>query len=152
MLAFKKSIHMHVPQLPFVFFVTCLPHVMKGTLLFCSVQGAWGFWYLPGTPSFHVYWTGVAEVLGGVGITLGAAQLPFLPDWLLPASAFGLFLLTAVVTPANMYMWTHNSPGPTPEETLEKTGGVLPVQFHLGRALMQVVLLSTFLGLAVPPN
>ena len=117
-----------------------------------GVQGAWGFWYLPGTPSFHVYWTGVAEVLGGVGVTLGATHLPFVPDWLLPASGFGLFLLTAVVTPANLYMWTHNSPGPTPEETLQKTGGVIPLQGHLFRALLQVVLLSTFLGLAFPPN
>jgi uncharacterized membrane protein len=116
------------------------------------VQGAWGFWYLPGTPSFHVYWTGVAEVLGGVGMAVGAAHLSFLPDWLLPASAFGLFLLTAAVTPSNMYMWSHNSPGPTPEETLEKSGGVISLQFHLIRASLQVVLLSTFLGLAFPPN
>lgn len=116
------------------------------------VQGAWGFWYLPGTPSFHVYWTGVAEVLGGVGITLGATNLPFVPDWLLPASGFGLFLLVAAVTPSNMYMWTHNSPGPTSEETLAKTGGVIPLQGHLFRAFLQVVLLSTFLAVAFPPN
>lgn len=119
---------------------------------FYPVRGAWGFWYLPGTPSFHVYWTGVAEVLGGVGITLGATNLPFVPNWLLPASGFGLFLLVAAVTPSNMYMWTHNSPGPTPEETLAKTGGVIPLQGHLFRAFLQVVLLSTFLAVAFPPN
>lgn len=85
-------------------------------------------------------------------MAVGAAHFPGLPDWLLPASAFGLFLLTAVVTPANMYMWTHNSPGPTPEETLQKTGGVIPLQGNVFRAFLQVVLLATFWGLAFPPN
>lgn len=41
---------------------------------FCNIypgRGAWGFWYLPGTASFHVKWTGVAEIAGGVGLALG---------------------------------------------------------------------------------
>ena len=32
---------------------------------FCSMmptQGAWGLWYIPGSDSFHVNWTGIAEV------------------------------------------------------------------------------------------
>lgn len=104
---------------------------------------------LPGSPSFHVWWTGVAEILGGVGIVLGALDLPFTPDWLLPASSFGLFLLVTVVSPANMYMWTHNAPGPLTDEDLAKyPDNVLPLPFHIGRAALQVVLLSTFLGLA----
>ena len=37
-------------------------------------RGAWGFWYLPGTPEFHVAWTGVAEILGGLG--MASALLP----------------------------------------------------------------------------
>lgn len=95
----------------------------------------------------------MAEVLGGVGIVLGALDLPFTPDWLLPASAFGLFLLVTVVSPSNMYMWTHNAPGPLSEEELDKLPGkVISQQFHIGRAALQVVLLSTFLGLAIPPN
>jgi uncharacterized membrane protein len=110
------------------------------------VQGAWGFWYLPGSPSFHVNWTGVAEIAGGVGCTLGALDLPFLPNWLLPASAFGLFLLTVVVSPSNMYMWTHNA-SPLTEEEQEKAGEVT-WQFHVFRASLQVVLLATYLGLA----
>jgi hypothetical protein len=72
-----------------------------------SVQGAWSFWYLPGSPSFHVKWTGVAETVGGMGCILAGLELPFLPEWLLPASAFGLFLLTVAVTPANVCLWTH---------------------------------------------
>ena len=35
-------------------------------------EGAWGFWYLPGTPDFHVKWTGVAEILGGLGMASAA--------------------------------------------------------------------------------
>ena len=29
--------------------------------------GTWGFWFLPGSSSFHVAWTGVAELAGGGG-------------------------------------------------------------------------------------
>lgn len=54
---------------------------------------------------------GVAEILGGLGLTLGALPFDAVPSWLSPASALGLFLLTIVVTPANVYMYTHNAPG-----------------------------------------
>lgn len=37
-------------------------------------QGAWGFWYLPGSKSFHVAWTGVVEFLAGLWLTLGAVS------------------------------------------------------------------------------
>lgn len=91
----------------------------------------------------------MAEILGGLGIVLGALDLPFAPDWLLPASGFGLFLLTVVVSPSNMYMWTHNAPGPLATEELDKfPEKVIPMPFHIGRAALQVVLLSTFLGIA----
>ena len=33
--------------------------------------GTWGCWFLPGSPDFHVAWTGVAELLGGFGLLLG---------------------------------------------------------------------------------
>ena len=48
---------------------------------------------------------GVAEVLGGLGLCLGALPFDFVPGWLSPSCAYGLFLLTAVVTPANIYMY-----------------------------------------------
>lgn len=108
-------------------------------------QGAWGLWYLPGSDKFHVQWTGVAEVLGGLGLCLGALPFDFVPGWLSPASAYGLFLLTAVVTPSNIYMYTHNAPGPVPESVAP---GALPWQGHLARGLMQVLLLSTLWGIA----
>lgn len=49
-------------------------------------------------------WTGVAEILGGLGLCLGCLPFDAVPAWLAPASAMGLFWLTAVVTPANIYM------------------------------------------------
>lgn len=98
-----------------------------------------------GSDKFHVQWTGVAEVLGGLGLCLGALPLDFIPSWLSPASAYGLCLLTAIVTPANLYMYTHNAPGPIPEGV---TTGPLPWQGHLVRGLMQVLLLSTLWGIA----
>lgn len=114
------------------------------------MQGAWGLWYLPGSPSFHVNWTGVAEIAGSAGLVLGSLHLDGLPGWLAPASALGLCLLTFVVTPSNMYMWTHNAPGPLDEEALQKfPGGVVPLPFHAVRGALQVFLLSTYLGLAL---
>jgi uncharacterized membrane protein len=46
----------------------------------------------------------VAEILGGLGLCLGALPFDFVPSWLSPASALGLFCLTIAVTPANIYM------------------------------------------------
>lgn len=87
----------------------------------------------------------MAEILGGLGLCLGALPFDFIPSWLSPASAFGLCLLTAVVTPSNIYMYTHNAPGPVPESVAP---GALPWQGHLTRGLMQVLLLSTLWGIA----
>ena len=42
-------------------------------------KGAWGIWYLPGTPEFHVKWTGIAEILGGLGLLVGGAYDAFMP-------------------------------------------------------------------------
>lgn len=50
-------------------------------------------------------------MLGGAGMLLGAVPVEAVPDWLEPASALGLFALTWAVTPANIYMFTHNAPG-----------------------------------------
>ena len=98
-----------------------------------------------GSASFHVNWTGVAEVAGGAGVLLGA--LPPVAEAvpsLGPTAALGLFWLTWAVTPANIYMATHNAPGPGP------AGAVIPAAGHAVRGLLQVFLLSVLWGLAHP--
>ena len=108
-------------------------------------KGAWGWWNLPGSPEFHVAWTGVAEILGGLGMASGALWFVDTPDWLAPTSAYGLFLLTLAVTPANTYMFTHNAPGPLPEDA-DESMQVLPWYGHCARGALQVFLLATTWG------
>lgn len=119
---------------------------------YCNImphQGAWGVWRLPGTASFHVYWTGVAEILGGVGVLLGA--LPFLDlAWLGPAAALGLFALTAAISPANVYSATHNAPGPGPPAPEGELPPLVPASGHAGRFLLQVLLLTALWEIAHP--
>eukprot|EP00879_Flechtneria_rotunda_P021414 GHRR01022571.1.p1 GENE.GHRR01022571.1~~GHRR01022571.1.p1 ORF type:complete len:255 (+),score=58.54 GHRR01022571.1:124-888(+) len=122
---------------------------LQGFLNMYPHQGAWGIWYLPGSPKFHVQWTGVAEILGGLGLMLGALPFEFVPPWLSPASALGLFLLTAAVTPANIYMYTHNAPGPLPQDAAP---GAIPWQGHAARGVMQMLLLSALWGIATASN
>lgn len=91
---------------------------------FCNImpaKGAWGFWYLPGSKEFHVLWTGVAETLFGLGLTLGGAcsifgwDIPFTvasvadAHSLIQYASLGLLVLTSLVTPANIYMYTHGA-------------------------------------------
>ena len=111
---------------------------------------AWGLWYLPGTPEFHVIWTGIAEIAGGVGLSLGAVTSAFGVD--LPAltagglasdAALGLFILTIAVTPANIYMLTHGA-------RLPMNGPEVPIVGHVTRLLLQVILLGLLLQMAQP--
>ena len=77
--------------------------------------GTWGLWYLPGSASFHVAWTGLAELVLGAGVLAGGASFWLDLDldgplrWLTPAAASGLVLLVLAVTPANIYMYTHGA-------------------------------------------
>ena len=62
-------------------------------------------------------WTGVAEfVLGGL-LTAGACTRLLsggsAGDGLVSSAALGLLLLTVLVTPANIYMYTHGAKLPT---------------------------------------
>lgn len=117
--------------------------------------GTWGLWYLPGSANFHVMWTGIVELLGGSALLLGVlAKLLGVEEkveeeeifglflkLLKPLSALILFLLTLVVTPANIYMYTHGV-------TMGDSTMVLDVSFHYIRLSVQIMLLSLLLLLA----
>jgi len=107
--------------------------------------GTWGIWHLPGSADFHVAWTGVAEILGGGGLLLGgladvapeSLNVPEESRFLTATSALWLFFLTLAVTPANIYMFTHNAhmvgAGP---------GADLPITFHAARGVVQIIVLG----------
>ena len=108
-------------------------------------KGTWGgLWQVPAPGAdklgltyeeFHTYWSGICEIGGGILLIIGGFnQSPHLP-------AFLLFLLTATVTPANIYMATHDAQAP----------GLPPIPYpwgHIGRFAAQSVLLGLFLKLA----
>lgn len=114
-------------------------------------RGTWGLWYLPGSAEFHVAWTGLVEILGGSGLLLGAARIIFASDdeendeslamnLVIPFSALALIVLTVLVTPANIYMYTHGA----------TMGGMeqLDLSFHYTRFAVQVAFLSLLITLA----
>eukprot|EP00977_Amphora_coffeiformis_P003801 scaffold765_cov160-Amphora_coffeaeformis.AAC.2 len=108
-------------------------------------KGTWGgLWQVPAPGAdklgltyeeFHSYWSGICEIGGGILLIIGGFnQSPQFP-------AFLLFLLTAAVTPANIYMATHDAQAP----------GLPPIPYpwgHIGRFAAQSVLLGLFLKLA----
>ena len=112
--------------------------------------GTWGIWYLPGSPAFHVAWTGVVKILGAMGLLFGGLRDVFgsdddtnentLINFIKPISASVLFVLTILVTPANIYMFTHGAVlGDMPP---------LALSFHVVRFTVQVAFLSLLLTLA----
>ena len=113
------------------------------------VWGAWGIWYVPGSRAFHVAWTGVAEVVGGLGLLVGGLErmilmttkrssglmASFTAAGLASDSAAWLFVLVVLMTPANVFMYTHGA-------TFPRDSGPLPLGFHAMRGTVQVVLLA----------
>ncbi|GFH61960.1 hypothetical protein CTEN210_18436 [Chaetoceros tenuissimus] len=120
---------------------------------FCSIYppvGTWGIWYLFGSAEFHVAWTGVVEILGGSGLLVGGVRSLFNMEddddglvlkLIKPISAVMLFLLTVLVTPANIYMYTHGA-------VMGADMPPLDISFHYIRFVIQVLLLSTLFVLA----
>lgn len=108
--------------------------------------GTWGIWYLPGSAQFHVAWTGIVELLCGLGLLASAIrdilgiEQDGLVNFVKPISAAALFVLTVCVTPANIYMFTHGAVMGDMES--------LDVSFHAVRFGVQVLLLSLLFTLA----
>jgi uncharacterized membrane protein len=106
-------------------------------------RGTWGgLWQVPAPfakelgvtyEEYHTYWSGIAEFLGGLYLLAGGLGLT---DTQLPSVL--LFLLTVGVTPANLYMFTHDAhPGGSVPRLAYPAG-------HITRFVIQCGLLSNF--------
>ena len=111
-------------------------------------NGTWGFFWTPFSPRVNVLWTGAVEAFGGawmlfgfgaslLGIDLPPALGPVVSD-----GALTLFLLTVLVTPANIYALTHGANFPLDIET--------PPKAHAVRLAFQSVLLALLLEMSQP--
>ena len=137
---------------------------------FCNIvppYGCWGgLWKVPypeflglSYEEFHTIWTGVAEIVGGLWlIASGLGVVDVSPS--VPSALLGLLVLA--ITPANIYMFTHDAEmgegiPPIPcKLTLLKSlikndhSHILMLLFqsdpwgHAGRGVAQMVLLALF--------
>mmetsp|Transcript_44141 Transcript_44141/g.92819 ORF Transcript_44141/g.92819 Transcript_44141/m.92819 type:complete len:288 (-) Transcript_44141:349-1212(-) len=137
------------------FFVAGMGHFLAGEAFreIYPPPGTWGIWYVPGSAAFHVAWTGVVEILGGAGLLFGGIRDAFglseeeeeegnlIYNFLKPISASILFLLTLLVTPANIYMFTHGA-------VMGDNMAPLGMSFHVVRFAIQVQFLTLLLTLA----
>ena len=119
---------------------------------FVPPKGSWGGLFIVPAPfskqlnltyaQYHSYWTGLAEILVGTSLILTTSGVlgeqfnnPTIPAGL-------MYLLTLIVTPANIYMYTHNPVVPRIPP--------LPYPYgHVGRGVLQMALLAVFYKLTI---
>ncbi|OEU10913.1 hypothetical protein FRACYDRAFT_220108 [Fragilariopsis cylindrus CCMP1102] len=119
---------------------------------FVPPKGSWGGLFIVPAPfseqlnltyaQYHSFWTGLAEILVGTSLILTTSGVlgeqfnnPTIPSFL-------MYLLTLIVTPANIYMYTHNPVVPRIPP--------LPYPYgHVGRGVLQMALLAVFFKLTI---
>ena len=130
------------PILGFIYLAAGIAHFTEadGFENITPPNGTWGIWYTPFSPRANVLWTGVVEIFGGAwmllggGVALAGVTLPPAFGPVTSDAALTLFLLTALVTPANIYALTHGANFPLDLET--------PPTAHAVRLGFQAVLLA----------
>ena len=72
-------------------------------------NSTWGWWWMPGSIDFCVAWTGVAEIMGGLGLAVGGFYKKNDLTSLRRGSSKFLVFLTVGMTFAHCYMITHGA-------------------------------------------
>jgi len=138
------------PALGLIYLAAGIAHFteLEGFANIAPPNGTWGFFYTPFSPRINVIWTGVVEIFGGAWMLFGAlaplagVKLPPELGPVVSDGALTLFLLTILVTPANIYALTHGANFPLDLET--------PPKAHAIRLAFQSVLLAMFWEMAQP--
>jgi uncharacterized membrane protein len=138
------------PLLALIYLAAGVAHFteLEGFTNITPPNGTWGFWWTPFSARFNVLWTGVVEILGGLFVIIGALApvlriaLPPALGPMLSEGALMLWLLTLIVTPANLYALTHGANFPLDLET--------PPVAHAVRLAFQAVLLAMLWEMAGP--
>ena len=122
---------------------------------FVPPRGSWGgLWQVPSPGAealgltyaqYHSFWSGIAEILAGCSLIVTTASADGILPLDVPSPAFpaaAMWAITAAVTPANVYMYTHDPVVPRIP--------ALPYPWgHVGRGLLQCALLAVFAKLAL---